>query len=233
MAGNKIGEAGSIVSAAVASACPGGSHADARPSRIILLRHAEKATSSKLSEIGRRRAEALAKQYLGKDAIVSLFSAGQAPAAFFSVTPHSLETITPAAQTWGLPVVFYSLAIDENDSQSDDAKEELLARRTQAAAHDVLTKPELAGKIVVISWEHKHIANSKLAPDTTFRQLLGLAGLEGVPETWPGGNYDYFWIVDYAPGKSTPSNFKMIRQAFAEPYDDLPTNKWGNDEPPS
>ena len=164
---------------------------------------------------------------------MSLFSAGQAPAAFLSVTPHSLETITPAAQTWGQPVVSYSLALDENDSKSDDAKEELLARRTQAAAHDVLTKPELAGKIVVISWEHKHIANSKLEQDTTFRQLLGLAGLEGVPETWPGGNYDYFWIIDYTPGKSTPSNFKMIKQAFAKPYDDLPANGWGDDEPSS
>jgi hypothetical protein len=80
----------------------------------------------------------------------------------------------------------------------------------------------------VICWEHNHIANRKLNQDTTFRQLLGLAGLEGVPDTWPDDNYDYFWIVDYASGNSAPSSLKMVKQAFAKPYDDLPANDWGD-----
>jgi hypothetical protein len=39
--------------------------------------------------------------------------------------------------------------------------------------------------------------------------LLGLADLKCVPDTWPDDNYDYLWIVDYAPGKSTPS--RMVK----------------------
>lgn len=59
---------------------------------------------------------------------------------------------------------------------------------------------------------------------TTLRQLLGLADLKCVPETWPGDNYDYFWIVDYRSGRSTPSSFKKVKQTFAKPYEDLPAN---------
>ena len=40
----------------------------AAPSRIIILRHGEKADSWKLCEIGEQRAKALALNYLGKDA---------------------------------------------------------------------------------------------------------------------------------------------------------------------
>jgi hypothetical protein len=216
---------------AVATACLLAVSANARPARIILLRHAEKASASKLCDIGQRRAEALAAQYLGKDATMSLFSGGETPVAFLSITLHSLETIAPAAQSWGRPVATYSVVSGENDDDSDALKEALLARRTQEAAHDVLTEPEFAGKTVVVSWEHKHIANKKLDQDSTLRGLLGLADVKGVPNTWPGSNYDYFWIVDYAPGSSTPSNFKSIKQAFAKPFDDLPANDWGDDEP--
>jgi len=217
-------------SAFVASVCILAVAAQAQPSRIILLRHAEKANAYKLCGVGGRRADALAAQYLGKGATKSLFAAGQAPAAFLGVTLHALETITPAAQTWGLPVIDYSVVPGENDNEGDDAKEEQVARRTQEAAQDLLSKPEFKGKIVVISWEHKHIANKKLEQDTTLRQMLGLAGVKGVPDTWPGDNYDYFWIIDYAPSKSTPSGFAMVKQAFAKPYDDLPSNDWTDKE---
>ena len=52
-------------------------------------------------------------------------------------------------------------------------------------------------------WEHKHIANEKLEAKfegeaVTLRKLLKLDILPGVPKTWPGDNYDYFWIVDFA-----------------------------------
>jgi len=42
--------------------------AAAAPSRIIILRHGEKADSWKLCEIGEQRAKALALTYLGKGA---------------------------------------------------------------------------------------------------------------------------------------------------------------------
>ena len=35
-------------------------------------------------------------------------------------------------------------------------------QQTQDAAEDVLTSPDFDGKIVVMTWEHKHIANQVL-----------------------------------------------------------------------
>lgn len=162
---------------------------------------------------------------------MSLFSGGPAPAAFLGSTLHSLETIAPAAQSWERPVMVYSVIPPDKDGDSDALKEELLIRGTQEAARDIMNAPEFAGKTVVVAWEHKHIASKKLDPDATLRGLLGLAGVAGVPSAWPGGAYDYFWIIDYAPDSSIPSSFKSIKQTFARPYDDLPTNDWGEDEP--
>ena len=60
----------------------------------------------------------------------------------------------------------------------------------------------------------------------TLRQLLKLDELKDVPATWPSDNYDYFWIVDFAGGSSTPTGFSMAKQSFAPPFDKLPTNDW-------
>ena len=48
----------------------------ATPSRIIILRHGEKADDWKLCAVGAQRAEALALNYLGRGAAKSLFAAG-------------------------------------------------------------------------------------------------------------------------------------------------------------
>ena len=58
----------------------------AAPSRIIILRHGEKADDWKLCEIGQQRAKALALNYLGRDAAKSLFTEGSEPAFFFAIT---------------------------------------------------------------------------------------------------------------------------------------------------
>jgi hypothetical protein len=83
----------------------------------------------------------------------------------------------------------------------------------------------------VLAWEHKHIANKKLeaaysGESVTLRQLLHLDKLAGVPETWPSGTYDYFWIVDFANGANQPTAFSMVKQEFGPPYDGLPANNW-------
>ena len=75
--------------------------AEAQPSRVIILRHAEKLNAYALCDLGRERADALARQFLGQGAAQSLFAAAERPAAFMAVTLHPLETITPAAQTLG------------------------------------------------------------------------------------------------------------------------------------
>jgi hypothetical protein len=104
---------------------------------------------------------------------------------------HPLETITPAAQTWGLPVIDYSVV--PNKDADDDAAETEINARTQEAARDLMSKHEYDGKIVVIAWEHKHIGSRKLekdyrGQDVTFRQLLRL---DRAPESWSDTNYDY------------------------------------------
>jgi hypothetical protein len=85
-------------------------------------------------------------------------------------------------------------------------------------------------------WEHKHIAKSKLEKDypgeqITLRQLLHLDQITGVPNSWSDSNYDFFWIVDYAPANPIPTRFRMVRQAFAAPFNKLPTNGWEEPEP--
>ena len=205
----------------------------AEPARIIVLRHAEKLNRHELCDIGEKRAEALSRQFLGRGASQSLFPAGQKPDAFLAITLHTIETITPAAQSWNLPVIPYEVSGRKEDAEEKEAE---LNQRTQEAAHDVLTDPRYDGKTVVIAWEHNHIAKSKLEKEyageqITFRQLLHLDQTANVPKTWPDSNYDYFWIVDYAPGNPVPTGFQMVRQTFAAPFDKLPANEWDQPEP--
>ena len=203
----------------------------AQPARVIILRHAEKLNAYALCDLGRERADALAKQFLGQGATQSLFAPGQGPAAFMAVTLHPLETITPAAQTWGLPVIDYSVV--PNKDGDDDAAEAEINARTQEAARDLISKHEYDGKIVVVAWEHKHIASRKLekdyrGQDVTFRQLLRLGQ---APESWSDTNYDYFWIVDYAPGNPNPVKFQAVKQTFTAPFDAIPAPDWEAPEP--
>jgi hypothetical protein len=190
-------------------------------------------THKSLCDLGEQRAQALARQFLGRDATQSLIAAGEEPAAFLAVTDHTIETITPAAQSWNVAVTIYKV---HGKHEDDDKKEAELIRRTQEAAHDVLTDPRYAGKTVVITWEHNHIAKSKLEKEhpgeqVTLRQLLRLDQIAKAPKTWPDSNYDYFWIVDYTPGNPLPSGFQMVRQAFTAPFDKLPANEWDEPEP--
>src|ERR1700684_13461 len=137
--------------------------AHAQPSRVIILRHAEKLNADALCALAGARANALARQFLDQGAAPSLFAPGERPAAFMAVTLHPLETITPAAQSWGLPVIDYSVI--PNKDEDEDATEAEINARTQEAARDLLSKHEFDGKIVVVAWEHKHIASRKLEKD--------------------------------------------------------------------
>ena len=205
--------------------------AEAQPSRVIILRHAEKLNAYALCDLGGERADALAKQYLGQGATHSLFAPGERPAAFMAVTLHPLETITPAAQSWGLPVIDYSVI--PNKDEDEDATEAEINARTQEAARDLMSSHEFDGKTVVVAWEHKHIASRKLEKDyrgqeVTFRQLLRLAQ---APDSWSDTNYDYFWIVDYAPGNPNPIKFQAVKQTFTSPFDAIPAPDWEAPEP--
>lgn len=217
-----------ILAALLLAACA--QTALAAPARIIILRHGEKADKWKLCQIGQQRADALRLNYLGKGAAKSLFTEGNDPAFFFAITLHTLELASPAAASWSKPLILYS-AVPEKGTDDEEAVE-TLNRRTQEAASNIMQNPALNGKTVVMVWEHKHIANAKLVAKSpgeavTLRQLLQLDRLKDVPETWPSGNYDYFWVVDYAGGSGTPTGFRMVKQAFEGRYSKLPANDWG------
>jgi hypothetical protein len=199
--------------------------AEAQPSRVIILRHAEKLNAYALCDLGRERANALTKQFLGQGATQSLFAPSERPAGFMAVTLHPLE------KTWGLPVIDYSVV--PNKDEDDDAAEVEINARTQEAARDLMSKREYDGKIVVVAWEHKHIASRKLekdyrGQDVTFRQLLRLGQ---APESWSDTNYDYFWIVDYAPGNASPVKFQAVKQTFTSPFNAIPAHDWEAPEP--
>ncbi len=206
----------------------------AQPAQIIIARHAEKADNYTLCDMGTERAQALAAQYLGRGAPKSVFGAGGAPEAMMAMTVHTIETVTPSAQSWNMPVTAYR--VFPASGGKDRAEEEVENRRTREAAHDVLTDARYAGKTVVMIWEHRRIANTKLeakypGEQVSLRQLLHLDRLAGVPKNWPDQTYDYFWIVNFAPGKPAPVSFRTVREVFAAPFNDLPANLWGESEP--
>lgn len=128
----------------------------ALPQRIILLRHGEKHDAYRLCSVGQQRAQALAAQYLGKDAATSLFQPGEAPKAFFAMTLHTLETIAPSARSWGQPVITFAALPDDGGTIGDG----LLNAQTLQLARDLLTDPRWDGAIVVVTWEHDHIAKT-------------------------------------------------------------------------
>lgn len=206
------------------------SSASAAPSKIIILRHGEKASSTALCGVGVSRSLALVQEYLGKGAKKSVFKPSETPAAFLAITLHALELASPSAASWNMPVVTYSVV----PLPGADETAELNARTVQAA-NDVLNNPAWNGQVVVMVWEHKHIANKKLAKsgNVTLRQLLNLDSLSGknhVHKTWEGSNYDYVWIVEYPAGSTTPSTFTETRQEFSGTYKSVPSNHWGKPE---
>jgi hypothetical protein len=199
----------------------------AAPSRIIILRHGEKEDAWRLCGVGEQRAEALAANYLGRNAANSLFASGEKPVAFLAITLHTLELAAPAAATWSLPLTLYAAP------PADDKKAfvKTANRRTQEAVADLMSNAAWQGKTVVMVWEHRHIANAKLEQSfpgekVTLRQLLGLDTMKGMPDTWPDGTYDYFWIVDFDQGATKPAGFRMVKQAFGGAYASVPQNDW-------
>ena len=133
--------------------------AAAEPARIIILRHGEKADPYRLCDVGMQRSLALTGRYLGRGAEAPIYGARGAPDAFFAITLHTLELIGPTAVSWRKPVIMNSaLPLAKEDAS---AFTHLLNVRTQEAVADVMNNWN--GKTVVMAWEHKHIADEKLA----------------------------------------------------------------------
>lgn len=143
----------------------------AAPSRIIILRHAEKVSDLErnLSPEGYARAEALAK-YFGGPAFIKAYGK---PEIFFAASPRgqssvrSVETVTPAARALKVPL---DTSFDKDDGEN--------------LMEFVLGNSKFDEKTVVICWNRKGI------PDL-------LAPLEGeFPQRWSDNVFDRFWILE-------------------------------------
>ncbi len=204
------------------------SAAFAEPARIIILRHAEKLNAHELCAVGAERAQALAKQFLGRGAKHSLFRDGDAPAALIAITLHTIETISPAAQT------SVCRSRPTRSPPQDDEPNSKLDQHTREAARDLLGNPNY-GRTVIVTLGAKHNAKRNFEKDypheqVTLRQLLRLDQVKDVPENWPGRE-QLRLLLDHRvqAGNPVPSGFRMLRQDFTAPFDHLPANGW--DEP--
>ncbi|QFR33093.1 histidine phosphatase family protein [Ancylobacter sp. TS-1] len=223
--------------AGLAGTLPAG-NADAAPRRIVIVRHGEKHTPLTLCSIGKERAQALAAQYLSPTSPMSLLR-GDPPAAILAMTLHTVETARPIARAWKMKLVAPPIGyVPIRNDRYFNAK---LNTVNQRVARDLLENPRWHGKTVLMVWEHFHIASAALEAEfageqITLRQLLNLDRVKGVPggvpKTWPNPNYNFFWILTYdRPEDTVPSRFEVIRQYFAEPFANLPSNNWGAPEP--
>ena len=146
----------------------------ARPSEILLLRHAEK-TEPKgdlhLSERGRARAQALPRLFTSRFARPDfLFAARQS-----KFSNHAYETIEPLARAFGRPI----------DDHLPDGEYAALATL-------LLSDPRYRGAHVLVCWHHESLP------------LLATAlGARGVPLKWQDKVYDEIWRLRYAEERPT------------------------------
>ncbi|TCK16628.1 hypothetical protein EV667_4398 [Ancylobacter aquaticus] len=216
----------------------GVSVAEAAPKRIVIVRHGEKHTALTLCGLGKERAKALAAQYLSPTSPMSLIR-DDPPAAILAMTLHTVETARPIARAWNMKLVAPPIGyVPIRNNRFFNSKLNVVNRDV---ARDLLENPRWHGKTVVMVWEHFHIASAALekefaGEEVTLRQLLHLDRVKGVkggvPDTWPDSNYNFFWVLTYdRPQDSVPSRFEVVRQYFAEPFANLPSNGWGKPEP--
>ena len=151
------------------------------PAHIILIRHAEKpadSTNPHLSPAGRKRAERLVSFIATDPAIAGL----GVPAAVFATqtTKHddgqrTQETVAPLAKSLKLPVQTPYLGKDYAE-----------------LAKLILSSAALAGKTVIICWNHEEIP-----------QLAAALGVTPQPPKWKGSVFDVVYVISYRDGKAT------------------------------
>lgn len=205
------------------------------PSQIIICRHGEKSLPSSgdsasvqedkelfLNHTGQERAQAL-KQYLGiKRVYFDVLEKGQHVDAIFAITLRTVQTISPTADNWQIPIQVYMAT---GDTRLDGS--------TEQAVDEIMHNPRYHNKVVLICWEHDHIASNTVSPEYTLRSLLNLDQLPknfDVPKVWPDTTFNYFWVIQYDTEKNIPTHFKMVQQIYKYPYNDLPMNTWGKPE---
>ena len=154
-----------------------------RPARIIVLRHAEKPldeTNPHLSPEGVKRAGQLVAFITTDSAMTRL---GPVAAIFATRTTkddngqRTQETVRPLAQALNLRI-----------------RTPWTGRQAAALAEAILANPKLAGKTILICWNHKMIP-----------ELVAALGVEPQPKKWPSGVFDRVYVISYHDGHATLS----------------------------
>ena len=162
------------------------------PRVVYLIRHGEKPESGADGDLA-------AKGFERAKALVGAFPAHFEKPDFIVATAHArvsnrpFETVEPLAAALHLKI---------DNSYGEDEVERL--------AHAVLTKPEYAGKVVLICWHHGKI------PD-----LAKALGAKGFPGAWNPERFDRVWRLSFSVGKiefkdlpeeALPGRFGEIRR---------------------
>ena len=162
-------------------------HPNGGPSRIILMRHADKTDdpdNEDLSEAGVARAEHLATyipQAFGKpDYIIAT--------AHSKHSNRPRETVTPLADALGLKV--------QHDYENDDF-EDLVG--------EIFSNPEYKGKTLVVCWHHGKLP--------AIAALLG-APQGSYPDPWPEDAYNIILDLRYDPNAGSAPTVTRVAEPF-------------------
>ena len=148
----------------------------ARPSQIILVRHADKpldAADPHLSPDGIERAKRLAR-FLTTDPVMIKYGS---PVAIFATqtTKHddgvrTQETMVPLARALGVQV-----------------QTPFLGKEYGALARQILSSSLYNGRTIVICWNHE-----------TLPELAAALGVSPMPRKWKGKDFDQVYVITYS-----------------------------------
>lgn len=162
-------------------------HANGGPSRIILMRHADKTDDPEnedLSDAGAARAEHLAtyipQSFRKPDYIIAT--------AHSKHSNRPRETVTPLANALGLKV--------EHDFENDDFED---------LVDEVFSNPDYKGKTLVICWHHGKLP--------AIAALLG-APQGSYPDPWPEDAYNIILDFRYDPNSGSPPTVTRVVEPF-------------------
>jgi hypothetical protein len=162
-------------------------HPNGGPSRILLMRHADKPDDpedSDLSEAGIKRAEHLVTyipQTFGKpDYIIAT--------AHSKHSNRPTETVQPLANALGMEV--------QDDIRDSDFQE---------LVNEIFSDPAYHGKMVVISWHHGNLP--------AIAAMLG-APVGNYPDPWPDDTYNIILDFRYDPNSGGPPTVTRVIEPF-------------------
>lgn len=145
----------------------------AMPAQVVLMRHAEKASSGAyLSLKGRQRAAALVPTFLGSP---SLLHYGP-PVAIYVMKSGNKEPAVRWAQT----------VIEVADQLNISLQNQYNRREIEALVKEIKGSEEYEGKMVLICWSHGELP-----------KIAELFGAKKAPKKWDREVFDRFWIITF------------------------------------